>query len=137
MHLDAQRKNNNMRNRLTLLAPWIAGLFYGSWAAYSNIEHGNSAALTALTIQGGFAMLSTWLLTSFISWSIQRQHPNPKPWFTFLQTAALLIGIPAIAHNVLGTPDILQAMLPGLIVGNGYSLFVIQQMTQVPATVDS
>ncbi len=107
------------------LAPWLAGMFYGGWAAYSNVEHELSNIVMAFIIQGGFAFLSTWLLTSFITWLIQRQQPSPQYRFIFLQCAAMLVFIPGGLHMAAGTPNIIQAMLPGLIIGNSYAGFLI------------
>jgi hypothetical protein len=154
-----------------LFAPLMAGLFYGGWAAYSNMEYGQATAMMAGLVQAGFAFVATLLLTVCVGKLMARQHRryalqsvtpdtesalslaqpslghsalnNPAPSnpssdqlarahspvalpfnraaVVFLQTASLLAGVPGLLHLVVGTPDMLQAMLPGLIIGNCYA----------------
>ena len=107
------------------IAPWVAGLFYGGWAAYTNVDHGRDSAIVAFIIQGGFAFVSTLLLTRLVIWLIQQQQPNPRYFVVFAQCAVVLIFIPGGLHLMAGTPDIVEAMLPGFIIGNGYAGLLI------------
>ena len=115
------------------LAPFVAGLFYGGWAAYSNSEHGNHAALMAFMAQGSFAFVSTWLLAYTVTSLSRFQKAGPRHFIIFLQCSLLLLIIPVILHLLAGTPDILQAMLPGLLIGNTYLWFLVQRQLALPA----
>jgi len=130
-----------------MFVPLLAALFYGSWAAYSNYEYGIEPFLVAGLVQGSFAFAATLALALVVSWLLRwqrqtRKHPTfqradeeiPLPTSTVYQSAQvfvivsiLLATIPATLHYAAGTPDILQAMLPGLILGNGYLIVLIRQ----------
>ena len=107
------------------VAPWLACVCYGAWAAFSNAEHSVGSMITAFMVQGGFAFVSTWLLARFIGWLIQQQQPDPRYPLVFMQCAIILIAVPATLHLAAGTPDIVEAMLPGVILGNGYAGLLI------------
>jgi hypothetical protein len=149
-----------------LFAPLMAGLFYGGWAAYSNMEYGQATAMMAGLVQAGFAFVATLLLTLCVGKLMARQHrlntsqsmtavsesrpalnlspdhlgqihrpavlPIYRLGIVFLQTASLLAGVPVVLHMLVGTPDILQAMLPGLIIGNCYAGGLIYRQRYVP-----
>jgi hypothetical protein len=127
-----QTNNSQFLNKvIQIAAPILAALFYGLWAGYSNYEYGLNSALSAGIIQGSFAFISTWLLTYLISWSIKRAA-EPKKLVIFSQCASLLVGIPLGLHIIASTPNILEAMLPGAIIGNSYAYGLIRRL--IPST---
>lgn len=113
---------------LQIFAPLLACLFYGGWAAYANAEHGNHAALMAFAVQGGFAFVSTWLLTHIVIRVVKRQPVKLNRVAIFARCSLLLVVIPLAMHLAAGTPDIFQAMFPGLIIGNGYVWLLIGRL---------
>lgn len=110
------------------LAPWIAGLAYGGWSAFSNWEHGMQAALLAFLVQGAFAFTSTYILGRMVATTAAKcaniQSSALQLLSVFMVGSTFLWATPTILHLIAGTPNILMAMLPGLIVGHIY-LFVI------------
>lgn len=110
-------------------APTIAALFYGGWAAYSNWDYAEQAALVAGLIQGGFAFSSTLLLTSLVMRLLQREQASFIGVFS--QSSAALVTIPALLHWLAGTPNIATAMAPGLIIGHAYLWALIKKLHQL------
>lgn len=131
-----------------LFAPVFAALFYGGWAAYSNHEYGNAMMLMASLVQGSFAFTSTLLIALTVTALMNRQQRKSlaslsegiaadtvnllpvslaRSSIVFAQVSSLLAGIPAFMHMWAGTQEILQAMLPGLVVGNGYLVALIRR----------
>lgn len=110
------------------LAPWIAGLAYGGWSAFSNWEHGMQAALLAFLVQGAFAFTSTYVLGRIVAKTADKcaaiQNAVMQLFAVFMVGSTFLWATPTVLHLIAGTPNILMAMLPGLIVGHIY-LFVI------------
>ena len=107
-------------------APWLAAGAYGGWAAYSHWEFARSVIITAFAIQGGFAFSSTWLLNASVLWMIGKQQPTPKPVLTFCICFAALLAIPVSLHLAAGSPNMWQAILPGLTIGSAYAAWVIR-----------
>ena len=120
----------NLKQRLSLLtpylAPYVALLAYGGWAAFSNMAFGMKPMLLAFLVQGSFAFVSTWLLTKLVIALLKQQSGRRMP--VFLLCSFLLAAIPASLHALAGTPNIFQAMLPGLILGNGYLWLLLQRL---------
>lgn len=115
---------------VAVLAPIVAALVYGGWAAYSNWGFDMSTALMAALVQGGFAFASTWLLTRAVKYLVARYTEAmlsaiKVKLVVFAQCCFLLVVIPAGLHLAVGTPNILMAMLPGLIVGNIYLGYIV------------
>ncbi len=110
-------------------APIIAALVYGSWAGFSNWQYELSKVFMAALVQGSFAFAATWLLTSTVTWLMARHSETPRPILVFFQCAFLLLIIPAGLHFLAGTPNIIQSMLPGFVIGNIYLAFLIKSLT--------
>lgn len=108
-------------------APAFAALFYGGWATYCNWAYDMKVALTAGLVQGGFAFTSTLILTSLVLYLLKRNNAT----FTrvFAQSSFPLVTIPALLHFLAGTPNILAAMLPGLVVGHIYLWGLIKKLS--------
>ena len=110
------------------LAPWIAGLAYGGWSAFSNWEHGTQTALLAFLVQGAFAFTSTYVLGRIVAKTADKcahiKNGLVQRLVVFTASSTFLWATPTALHLIAGTPNILMAMLPGLIVGHIY-LFVI------------
>ena len=116
---------------LERLAPLAALLCYGSWAGYSNNEYGMQTATIAFAIQGSFAFASTWLLTKTLYWLVAQQAPPVNYYLVFFQCFLGLLFIPLALHLAAATPNIWQAMLPGLFIGNSYVVFLLHRLKQL------
>ena len=104
----------------------LAVLVYGSWAAFTNMDHGFHAALMAGLGQGAYAFVSTFTVTSLAQKSYSYFGAGVKGFlFSFIATFLVMLLIPLGIHSVLGTPDVLEAISLGLIWGTGYILFIL------------
>jgi len=101
-------------------------LIYGSWAAFVNLEHGTDMAIRAGLGQGAYAFVSTWLITAVARGALARFG---KQWVglcaSFLLSFAVMLSLPLLPHSLLGTIDVWEAILPGLIWGSGYIILVL------------
>ena len=123
--------NRISKERLIQIAsPFIALVVYGGWASHCNWSHGLGTAITAGSVQGGFAFTSTLALTSLVIWLLKR--PNATAPRVFVQSSAFLVFIPVGLHLLVGTPNIFSAMAPGLVFGHAYLWGLIKQL-QRPA----
>lgn len=116
---------------VAVLAPFVAALVYGGWAAYSNWGFGFSAAFYAAFVQGGFAFSSTWLLNQAANrlvslYSAKSMSAMKIQLAVFVQCSFFLFSIPWILHKIVGTPEVLMAMLPGFIIGNIYLAYLVR-----------
>ena len=120
----------------------LAGIIYGSWAAYSNSDHGIHAAKLAGLGQGLYALFSTYIvtLTTYYCFHKTKQNSLIKQSLTcrltlsFFISFLVMLSIPIIIHSLLLTPDILEAITPGLIWGSGYVMFLLwkeEKATQI------
>ena len=114
------------QNVQNIIAGTLAFIIYGSWAAWVNSEYGIEVSLRAGLGQGIYAFFSTWFVTAVARNMLARYGAG---WFgkaiSFTTAFLVMLAFPAVIHNVLRTPDIIEAILPGLIWGSGYIGFVI------------
>ena len=112
--------------KANLLAAMLAFLVYGSWAGWVNSEYGLAVTLRAGLGQGIYAFFSTWVVTAVARKVLFKYGLNWKGMCaSFGVTFLVMLAFPVVIHNVLMTPDIIEAILPGLIWGSGYIAVVI------------
>lgn len=99
----------------------LAAVIYGSWAAYSNIEYTSQVMIRAGLGQGLYAFFSTWLV-SYVAVTVHRKITGDKMAIAiaFMASFFVMLWIPITIHTLLKTPDMWQAITPGLIWGSGY-----------------
>ncbi len=111
-----------------LLIPLLAGLVYGVWAGFANSEHGFSVALRSGMGQGLYAFFSTWLVTSVARRSYYFFGCGKKGGFLgFAISFLVMLTLPLSVHAALATPNVWQAISPGLVWGSGYIAFYLWQ----------
>jgi hypothetical protein len=117
--------------------PWvtaaIAGIGYGSWAFFVNSEYLLQQALISGIGQGLYASIFTLVLTK-ISFKIYLLCGGQLKGFITAYAAAvgLMIIIPLTIHYFLKTPDIWQAILPGLAIGGLYIAIALKKFSYSP-----
>ncbi len=115
-----------------ILISLLAGLIYGSWAAFANFEHGTAVAAKAGIGQGIYALASTWLVTLT---AVYVYHKLKGGWLGFCcgfgSSFLVMLSIPLLIHSILLTPNVWQAILPGLIWGSGY-IFIYLLKQRIP-----
>lgn len=111
-----------MKTFITFIGiPLAAGVIYGSWAAYANSEYGTSTMLSAGLAQGFYALFSTWIVTATASKVLTQMGPTHIGMaLAFIVTFAVMLAIPFSVHTLLKTPDMWQAITPGLVWGSVY-----------------
>lgn len=103
-----------------LLTSIAAGLGYGGWAVYANFSHGLRAAAMAAIVQGIYAFALTGCITRVARWGFLR-YGGIQGWLAgFGMSFLAMLTIPLVVHSAVGTPEIGQTILPGLIWGSIY-----------------
>lgn len=101
--------------------PALAFFVYGSWAAYANSDHGYGVALRSGLGQGIYAFFSTWLITYVAQLSFLRLGKGKTAGLMgFSVSVALMLFIPLSVHAAIQTPNVWQAITPGLVWGAAY-----------------
>lgn len=112
-----------------LVSALLACLIYGVWAAYVNLTFGPDVALKAALIQGGFAFFATLSLGLLAKIIYVRCGANRiAVVISFSLCFGVMFIVPFSLHYVLGTPNIIQSMIPGLIWGSGYIGLLIRTL---------
>jgi hypothetical protein len=120
----------NLESKFTILASVLAFLIYGAWAAYVNSEYGTAVYVKAGLGQGLYALLATWIMTALTQATFVKAGADGRALLlAFLAGFAVMLAIPLTIHFFLDTPDVLEAITPGLIWGSGY-LLVVLNVTQ-------
>lgn len=116
-----------LASKITFLAPALAFLIYGAWAAFVNSEYGAEVYLKAGLGQGMYALFATWIITALTQTTFIKAGADGRAVvLAFLAGFAVMLAIPLSVHSLLQTPDVLQAITPGLIWGSGYLLVVLK-----------
>jgi hypothetical protein len=99
----------------------IALIVYGGWAAFTNLSHGTLIATKAFLVQGIFALLATLGLSLLARRLYDQLGKNYSALTAAFCSCFLIIAtVPALLHTWVGTPNIIQSILPGLIWGTLY-----------------
>lgn len=99
----------------------MAAVVFGGWAAYVNSEYGLFVLLRTGLGQGLYALFSTWIVSKTAA-DIYAFAGGKLRGFVagFIASFLIMVSIPLAIHHVLGTPEIIAAILPGIIWGSGY-----------------
>ncbi len=99
-------------------APILAALVFGSWAAFVNSEYGILVLVRTGLGQGVYALFSTWIVTRTVAGVMNRMAGNSLRFFSsFAAGFIVMLSIPLAIHTVLGTPEVLLAIAPGVLWG--------------------
>lgn len=111
-------------NRSSLLIAVAAAIGYGGWAVYANYEHGTHAWTMAGIVQASYAFFSTFAITHVARIAYVKYNCGVSGVSGVLagfgMSFLVMLAIPLTVHNIVGTPDIWQTILPGLIWGSIY-----------------
>ena len=102
-------------------APLLAALVFGGWAAFVNREYGPVVTIRSGMGQAVYALFSTWIVsrTAVRTFSIAGRGAQGVFW-GFVVSFMVMISIPLTIHYALATPEIFNAILPGIVWGSGY-----------------
>lgn len=118
--MSSESKKNNFS---TILISLAAAMGYGAWAVYANFEHAFMVFMIAGLIQASYAFLSTLCITHVARWVFLKFKCGLRGVSAgFVLSFLLMFMIPITVHSSVGTPDVWQTILPGLIWGSIYLL---------------
>jgi hypothetical protein len=114
-----------LRSRSTaraLASAVVAAILYGSWAGFSNWEHGTRVALEAGLVQGAMSFLSTLTLVLVLEALFRLGvRLGGRAFHGFLLaavgTTSLMSAVMTTVHWVAGTPNLVITVAPSLVVG--------------------
>ncbi len=119
-HTGSWRSRARVRPFLVALG---AGGMYGSWAAFVHIQCGLGAAvaLCAGWTQVGLSVVTT-LVFALLLERLFRWPSNPLHGFCLSVTGSSVLGAVwlVLGHELAGTPHILEAIAPSLIIGTAF-----------------
>ena len=103
------------------MAPVLAAVVFGSWAAFVNSEYGLLVLIRSGLGQGIYAFFATWIVTRTAANVFAFTGGGPHGLImSFIASFLVMICFPLTIHHALGTPEILNAILPGVLWGSGY-----------------
>lgn len=77
--------------------------------------------------QGLYALFSTWIVTVVTQKTFVKIGADWRGLVAgFIGGFAVMVAIPLLIHGFLGTPDVLEAIAPGLVWGSLYVMFVLR-----------
>jgi len=110
----------------TQWVPWLAACVYGGWAGYSNFgESGASSWIAAAIVQGSFAFVATLLLTKCVVFLLQWRNGWLPSGAAYCLCSMVLLVVPIAMHLIAGTPNLMQSILPGAVIGHCYLGYLI------------
>lgn len=111
----------NIKENFAILSAILAAAGYGSWAIFSNYEYEIHVWIMAGIVQGIYAFISTLTITNVARWVFFKYKCEAKGIISgFLASFFVMIAIPVTVHGLVGTPNIIQTILPGLVWGSTY-----------------
>lgn len=106
-------------SRALRYAPILAGLIFGSWAAFVNSEYGTFVLVRTGLGQGIYALFSTWIVTHTVAEVMNFTTGNSlRTVFGFASGFIVMVSIPMAIHTALGTPEVILAIAPGVLWGS-------------------
>jgi len=125
--------DNLSSSQRAVLSSIAAFLFYGAWAFGVNISYGTEAATKAACAQGGYSFLLTFIMT----YLIEGLYAFFASLFASRLTISVLTALLSCAivfsgswwvNAMAGTPEILQTVILGYIVGGVYCVTYVSNL---------
>ncbi len=111
----------------------LAFVLYGGWALYSNLEYGGWIASVAGITQGGMSFLITTLLSSLMMYLFEKGRTVVEKFlYAVIGTNVITLPGMCLAHYMVGTPNIVQTILPSAIIGFFFTLFYTTARLKAP-----
>ena len=130
-------KKQTLRNKSNIISVPGAGLLWGTWAYFSNIQgHPTEVALKAAITQGVYSSVMTlyMVFSVYFFWTKTKHTRLAKIWPTILtagHTGCLLV----LAHTLNHTPNILRTVCPPIAVTTLFCLFLTAQYNKTEQTI--
>jgi hypothetical protein len=115
-----------------LVPPLVGLLFYGSWAYWVNMSHGEMIAFKAACTQGGYSFAITLILALIIESLFKVLKELPAAHILVMVIACCLLYTSSWGINaLLGTPNILWTILPGAIISTIYTISYVLTLSKI------
>jgi hypothetical protein len=105
---------------------------YGAWAYIANSAHEFRVALKAACVQGGYSFLLTFIMTMLIE-QIYSKFSHMAYRYGAVATVILVcLGLYTSSwaiNYIAQTPEILMTVLPGYIIGTGYTATYVYKLS--------
>ena len=109
--------------RYNLVSALFAFVIWGSWAYYINHDHGWQRGLISAFAQGSLSFCMTLLVVRVVTWLYHRMpHAPLREWLSAGMTASVAASCLALTHYVVGTPNIVRTIAPGLTVAFSFGV---------------
>ena len=108
------------------IAPLLAAVIFGGWAAYVNSDYGMAVLVRSGLGQGTYALFSTWIVNKTVAGLLTFLKGNSaRMIMSFVGSFLVMISIPIAVHHIIRTPEVVNAILPGALWGSGYILAIL------------
>lgn len=132
------RVPHGLHHWMIWLAPIAAAVFFGSWAAIVNSAYGPAVMSRAGIGQGLYAFAATWLVTRAACSFYRRAGGWIRGWLAgFGMSLVVMLFVPLAIHGILGTPEVVAAILPGLVWGCGYVSILLTSLARATRRADT
>lgn len=126
----------------SLLSAFVGFVFYGAWAYWVNMSHGTVASVKAACVQGSYSFLLTFVMTMLIEFlyrSIFAIFNNGLLiiWLTIALTCCLIFSTSWWVNVFAGTPEILETVILGYLIGGLYTVIYVYNLAQVRVHQDN
>ena len=117
-----------------IISGTIAFLAYGAWATYANDQYGIWIAIRSGFTQGLLSLFVTVTMTFTVEKTFMWTKNAKFQWLlTAFGPLSLLLGLMALVHWIIGTPEILKTIAPSAIVGTIYCTIYTTGLTKAAA----
>lgn len=116
----------------SLISAIIGFIFYGGWAYFVHFDYGVVIAAKAFLTQGLISFSITLVLTHFMEkiyhWITM---PRLAYWFTAISATIFVAFISCSINMLVGTPETLLTVLPGIVVSAVYSFSYTKALSAI------
>lgn len=101
--------------RYNLVSALVAFVTWGSWAYYINHDHGWQRGLISGFAQGALSFCMTLVVVRIVTYLYHRlPRVALREWVAAGLTTAVAASCLAVVHYLVGTPNIIKTIAPGL-----------------------
>ena len=123
MGLKSLARSGTVRSVVAGLAGFLA---YGGWAFYVNVAYGTALGIRSGLVQGSYSFVLTFVSTSLMELQLKVFRSTAFAGQLTIGLTILLQFVVAYGINWLaGTPEIAMTILPGFIIGSGYTIVYV------------
>jgi len=116
----------------SLFSAFVGFIFYGGWAYFVHMDYSQEIAIKAFFTQGLISFFVTLVLTQFMEVLFAYiKGYKLAYWFVAVLTSSLVAIISLLVNLLVGTPEVLMTILPGLILSTVYSFSYTKALVSI------